>query len=130
MRIAVPTNDGTRISEHFGRSAAFLVFEIENGRIQSRELRPNGMQHSHEQGSCGHGSQNQGQHSHAGILETLAGCDTVICTGMGARAAEALQTAGVTTVVAAATDSAENMIASYLKGDLAVSPNAFCRCRH
>ena len=27
MKVAVPTNDGTTKSEHFGRSAAFLVFE-------------------------------------------------------------------------------------------------------
>ena len=39
MRIAVPTNDGTSISEHFGRSAAFLIFETENGKIKSRSQR-------------------------------------------------------------------------------------------
>ena len=50
MRIAVPTNDGASISEHFGRSASFLIFEIENGQIKSRELRTNGAKHSHAQG--------------------------------------------------------------------------------
>ena len=40
MRIAIPTNDGASISEHFGRSAAFLIFEIENGQIKRRDSRP------------------------------------------------------------------------------------------
>lgn len=39
MRIAVPTNDGITVSPHFGRSAGFLVFEIEERRIKSREMR-------------------------------------------------------------------------------------------
>ena len=29
MKIAVPTNDGVTMSHHFGRSAAFLVFDVE-----------------------------------------------------------------------------------------------------
>ena len=56
MRIVVPTNDGTSISEHFGRSAAFLIFEAENGQIKSREMKTNGAQHSHTQGNCTAGS--------------------------------------------------------------------------
>ena len=39
MRIAVPTNDGISISEHFGRSAAFLIFETENGKIKTHRLK-------------------------------------------------------------------------------------------
>ena len=54
MRIAIPTNDGATVSAHFGRSAAFLVFEVEQGQIQSRGGgERNAGQHAHEQGSCG-----------------------------------------------------------------------------
>ena len=69
MRIAVPTNDGTSISEHFGRSAAFLVFETENAQIKSREVRANAAQHQHEQALRGQPSRGKmARDSHAGIL--------------------------------------------------------------
>jgi predicted Fe-Mo cluster-binding NifX family protein len=42
MRIAVPTDDGVTLSAHFGLSAAFLVFELENGQFTKRETRPDG----------------------------------------------------------------------------------------
>jgi nitrogen fixation protein NifB len=130
MRIAVPTNDGTNISEHFGRSAAFLVFEIENGRIGSRQMRPNAACHSHEKGACGESGGSHGSHSHAGILAALEGCQTVICAGMGQRAAEALQSAGITPVLAAAQGSAEAAVAAYLRGERAALSEGFCRCSH
>jgi predicted Fe-Mo cluster-binding NifX family protein len=31
MKIAVATEDGTSISAHFGRSAGFIIFDIDNG---------------------------------------------------------------------------------------------------
>ncbi len=46
MRIAVPTNDGNSISEHFGRSASSLVFETENGKIKSHSLKISTGKHS------------------------------------------------------------------------------------
>lgn len=130
MRVAVPTNDGTSISEHFGRSAAFLIFEIENGQITSREARPNAAQHSHAQGSCGDGSGRHEPHSHAGILSSLSGCDVVICAGMGSRAAEALKSGGITPVLVAVLGSAEAAVSAYLKGELRSGSEDYCRCAH
>ena len=76
MRIAVPTNDGTSISEHFGRSAEFLIFETENGQIKSRKSKSNAGKHSHSQGECKHHSSDASSDNHAGILATLADCET------------------------------------------------------
>jgi predicted Fe-Mo cluster-binding NifX family protein len=122
MRIAVPTNDGTSISPHFGRSAAFLIFETRDGRIQTRELRSNTMQHSHDHAHEPHG--------HAAILQALAGCDAVICAGMGARAAEALQAGGVETIVFTAPGPAESAVTAFLAGVLPVHDQSLCRCSH
>jgi predicted Fe-Mo cluster-binding NifX family protein len=127
MKIAVPTNDGKSISEHFGRSESFLVYEVENGQIKSRETRANLMNHSHEQGDC-HLHTGGGQQSHAGILSALAGCDVVLCAGMGQRAAEALATSGITPVVVAASADAGEAVAAYLAGKLVSSGRSFCRC--
>jgi len=71
MKIAVPTNDGVTLSEHFGRSNAFLIFELENGQITSRSKRSNrachaGTDHDHHHGPS------EG-HSHEGILGALSG---------------------------------------------------------
>ncbi len=130
MRIAVPTNDGTTIADHFGRSAAFLVFEIEDGQIRGRELRANTAQHTHEAGSCGHAAGEEGKHNHAGILAALEGCQTVLCGGMGWRAAEALKAAGVTPVTTVAAGPVDDAVAAYLKGELAAGSGEFCRCGH
>ncbi|MGA3166905.1 MAG: NifB/NifX family molybdenum-iron cluster-binding protein [Terriglobia bacterium] len=129
MRIAVPTNDGASISEHFGRSAAFLIFEIENGQIKSHELKSNGAKHSHAQGACDHHSAESKPHNHAGILAALEGCEVVICAGMGQRAAEALRASG-TQIVVTEPASAEETVAAYLDGRLATQKEGFCRCSH
>jgi predicted Fe-Mo cluster-binding NifX family protein len=129
MRIAIPTNDGVSISEHFGRSAAFLIFEIENGQIKNRELRTNGAKHSHAQGACDHHSADNKPHSHAGILAALDGCEVVICAGMGQRAAEALSASGAQIVIAAPV-SAQDTVTAYLDGKLSTVKEGFCRCDH
>ncbi|MBD3286894.1 iron-molybdenum cofactor biosynthesis protein, partial [candidate division WOR-3 bacterium] len=38
MKVAVPTDDGKRIAEHFGRASSFLVFEVNEKEIVSKEL--------------------------------------------------------------------------------------------
>ena len=128
MRIAVPTNDGKSISEHFGRSASFLVFEVENDQVKSRETRTNEMQHSHEQETCHHAAGGGGPHSHASLVSTLAGCEVVLCAGMGQRAAAALRSSGIAPVLVAASASAEETVAAYLAGKLISADQSFCRC--
>jgi len=129
MRIAVPTNDGASISEHFGRSAAFLIFEIENGQIKSHELKSNGAKHSHAQGACDHHSAESKPHNHAGILAALEGCEVVICAGMGQRAAEALRNCS-TQILVAPPASAEETVGTYLAGKLTPQTKRFCQCQH
>ncbi len=130
MKIGVPTNDGVSISEHFGRSAAFLIYEIENGQIKAVEMRANGEHQSRLPGTCAHASGESGSHSHAGILAALDGCDAVICAGMGARAAEALREAKVRVIMAAAPGRGEDAVVAYLRGELKTTDAAFCRCHH
>jgi predicted Fe-Mo cluster-binding NifX family protein len=129
MKIAIPTNDGASVSEHFGRSASFLIFEIENGQIKSRELRTNGAKHSRAQGECDHHSADNESHSHAGILAALDGCEVVICAGMGQRAAESLKGCG-TQIFVVPPASAEEKVVAYLAGKLTPQTERFCRCQH
>jgi predicted Fe-Mo cluster-binding NifX family protein len=39
MKIAVVTDDGKMISQHFGRAVHYLVLTVEDGKITRRELR-------------------------------------------------------------------------------------------
>ena len=130
MKIAVPTNDGFSISAHFGRSAAFLVFEVEGGQIRSCETRPNSGCHSHAAGSCSIGGAAAGTDNHAGIAGVLAGCDVVLCGGMGGGAAAALKAGGIPSIVVSATGSAEAAVSAYVTGALTPSRAPSCHCSH
>jgi predicted Fe-Mo cluster-binding NifX family protein len=128
MRIAVPTNDGKSISEHFGGSASFLVFETENGQIKSRTMKTHGAHRA--QGACGHQSTESKLHSHSGIVAVLKGCEVVICAGMGSRAAEALKANGVTQIVVTTPGPAQETVSAFLAGKLTRKIESFCACRH
>ena len=129
MKIAIPTNDETSISQHFGRSAAFLIYDIEGGKVTGREVRKNGAQHAHAQGECDHSSPRHESHSHAGILASLAGCELVICAGMGQRAADALKGGGIRILVVPPAP-AEETLRAYLAGSLSTTRDEYCHCKH
>jgi predicted Fe-Mo cluster-binding NifX family protein len=92
MKLAVPTQDGTSISQHFGRSKSFFVFEVDDGKIAGRSVRDNTFT-AHAKGECREGEHHG--HGHGDIVEALKDCEAVLCYGMGWRAAEALQEGGV-----------------------------------
>ena len=131
MKIAVPTNDGSSISEHFGRSAAFLLFDTGNSQITASEMRANQGQHHHSEAGCtGDHAGPAEPHSHQAIVNSIAGCEVVICAGMGRRASEALKQAGVREVVVTAPGPAKEAVLTYLRGDLKTAGQGFCRCSH
>jgi len=102
MKIAFPTMDGKSISAHFGRSKAFLVLEVVDGRIQKREVRENsqaGPSHSHGvsdgcQSGVAQGKETHG-HDHGAFARLLQDCQMVVVIGMGAGAVRAIAQAGI-----------------------------------
>ena len=48
MKVGVVTDDNKTISPHFGRAQYYLVYEIQDGAILSRETRPKSSHHHHE----------------------------------------------------------------------------------
>jgi len=112
-RIAIATTDGVSVCDHLSRSASFLVFEIEEGRIVSRTARTRGTD------ACG---------NHKSFVELLAGCRAVICGGIGAGAANALAAHGVGSVVLADRMSVDAAIAGYLAGTLVTTEERVCLC--
>ncbi len=130
MRIAIPTNDGATISPHFGRSAGFLVFEIEDGRIKGSEVRANAQNHSHEAGVCGDEAGDSRSHNHDSIVASLRDCDVVICAGMGGRAADAFKAAGIAEIATTTPGPAGEAVAAFLAGTMVATGKGFCRCAH
>lgn len=129
MKIAVATMDGKLVSNHFGRSQGFVVFEAKGTSLDNREYRTNN--HTpHAQGLCHGEGHEHGHHSHAGILDLLHDCDVVLCGGMGTGALQALHQNGIKAVIMNSPSSAEEAAASYLSGTLAVSQNGTCGCGH
>jgi predicted Fe-Mo cluster-binding NifX family protein len=122
MKIAVATEDGKRISAHFGRSPYFSIFEIEAGKTTNHTLRENtftGHFRGHH-GDSPHGEHHHGMgdlHEHQTVAEGLADCNVVISHGMRRKAWEDLRTRGIEMIV---TDEieVEKAVQKYLDGEL------------
>jgi predicted Fe-Mo cluster-binding NifX family protein len=126
MKLAVPTQDGTSISGHFGRSKSFLVFEVEDHKIVGRSMRENTFT-AHAKGECQGPEHHEQPHGHSEIVEALRDCEAVLCYGMGWRAAEALKEGGIQVFVLQEEVSPEEAVKRFVAGSLSPAGD-FCRC--
>lgn len=124
MKIAVATADGTTVSQHFGQSRGFIVYSVDAGRIESRELK--GTETTpHDQGVC------SGQASAGGgIASMLEGCEVLICGGMGGGAAQAVIQLGLKPMVLAGVSDAEEAVKMYCEGKAEQAQAGYCNCEH
>lgn len=135
MKIAVASMDGTSVSQHFGQSAGFIVFDVEGATIKGSEWR-SAKQTPHSSGICGHGGehgqghQEHGPHSHAGALSLIGDCKLVVCGGMGAGAAQALLQQGLQPVILPVPGPAQDVLTRFLNGELIPASSATCQCHH
>ncbi|MFW6070475.1 MAG: NifB/NifX family molybdenum-iron cluster-binding protein [bacterium] len=133
MKIAAITDDGKRLSAHFGRARHYLVHTVEDGEVVARELRdkavPHDEEHEHDHHEHGHGrGQGRGHgfghgaaRRHAAMLAAIEDCDVVLARGMGQGAYLALQEAKVTpinTEIKLISDAVD----AYLAGDIVDRP--------
>lgn len=124
MKIALITDDGQTISQHFGRARYYLVMTIEDGQVVQREMRDKlGHHHfsSQEQGEHQAGEQHgfdpAAQNRHASMAQSIADCQVIICGGMGAGAYESMRQYNIRPVV---TDlrKIDEALQAYLAGSL------------
>ncbi len=113
MKIALGTADGVSLCDHLARSSAFLIFEIEDGRVASRSVR------ERNRDACG---------NHASFVSLLEGCRAVICGGIGQGALDSLQAHGIEPVVAAGRHSVDEALTLYLAGKLQTTSERVCLC--
>lgn len=89
MKIAVATNNKKTVVGHVGRCKGFLVYEIEEQKINRIELRENTFTH-HAQGEHHH-EHRDGGHRHGRLVEGLGDCNYLIFKSGGWRMIENLQ---------------------------------------
>ena len=105
MKIAAITEDGTTISQHFGRAPLYVVVTVEDGEIVTRETRDKTGHHAfaaHQPDSApgerdGYGAGAQSRH--ASMMENIADCQVLIVGGMGWGAYESLKSNNIQPIV-------------------------------
>lgn len=124
MKIAIVTDDGLTVSQHFGRADRVMVVRVEQGRVVERELRDKpghrqfSHEHEHEGGHHGHHGTGPGAHRrHAGMAVVIADCEAVICGGMGLGAYESMKSHGIRPVVTDVVDI-DSAALAYAQGTL------------
>ena len=110
MKIAV-TYEGGLIFQHFGHTAAFKIYEVENNEVKSSQVVPTN--------GSGHGAL-------AGFL-VAQGVDTLICGGIGGGAQMALAEAGIK-LYGGVRGDADDAVEALLSGELQYNPCV--RCDH
>lgn len=98
-KVAVVTEDGERVSNHFGRAPWYKVVTVDdNGQVLVSEMREkwhHAADHGHHHGEGGH------HHGPpADLFAPVADCEAVIVGGAGAGALQRAEAAGVTMILA------------------------------
>jgi predicted Fe-Mo cluster-binding NifX family protein len=115
MKIAAVTDDGIKISQHFGRATQYVVVTVEAGQVTAREIRhkPGHREfskehghdhrdhdhHDHDHGQQGHGFGHQAEGKHKRMFAPVLDCQVVLARGMGRGAYRGLQQAGLQPVI-------------------------------
>jgi predicted Fe-Mo cluster-binding NifX family protein len=89
MKIAAITDDGTTISQHFGRAPYYMVLSIEDGKIAGCEMRDKlghknfSGEHNEEHHGETHGLDAASHNRHAQMADAISDCQVLLCGGMG-----------------------------------------------
>jgi predicted Fe-Mo cluster-binding NifX family protein len=122
MKIAVITDDGNTISQHFGRALYYLVATVENGKITARELREKlghaqfaSEPHAADIPGQPHGMDQASHNRHLQMAEAIADCEALLCCGMGMGAYESMKARGIKPII---TDiaSIDEAVMAYVEG--------------
>lgn len=108
MKIAV-THENGQIFQHFGHTAEFKLYEVENGNIVSAKV--------YDTNGSGHGAL-------SAFLKDL-GAELLICGGIGGSAQMALAEAGIA-LRGGVSGSCDKAVEALLAGKLAYNPAVKC----
>jgi predicted Fe-Mo cluster-binding NifX family protein len=114
MKIAVVSEDGASISQHFGRAPYYVILTVEEDKIVDSETRSKAGHRTfaaqgHRRLAPGerHGYDAGSQAKHQNMAEIIADCDVLIAGGMGQGAYESFKGYGIRPIVTDAGDIRE-----------------------
>jgi predicted Fe-Mo cluster-binding NifX family protein len=123
MKIAVITDDGREVSQHFGRAPYYMVLTIEEGRVTNREMRDKlghaqfGGEGHHDEAGHAHGFGPQAHDRHVQMAEAISDCEVLLCGGMGRGAYQSMQARGIRPMVTDMT-SIDDAARAFIEGTL------------
>lgn len=123
MKIAIVSDDGTNISQHFGRAPYYVVVTVEDGKVTNKETREklahgHGLTaepHVHHGGE--HGTGPAEHDTHARMAHPIADCEALLARGMGQGAYASLRQLGIRPVVTEIADI-DAAVAAYVAGNI------------
>jgi predicted Fe-Mo cluster-binding NifX family protein len=127
-KIAVASNDGTRVTGHIGRCKLFVIFTIDDSKIVNKEIRENVFthhrQHRHNE-EHHHGEGHSHRHGHSGLIEALSDCKVLIFQSGGWRIIDDLKQNNIIPVLTNE-PLAEEAALKYSKGELEIRDENVC----
>jgi predicted Fe-Mo cluster-binding NifX family protein len=114
MKVAVVSDDGRTVSQHFGRAEQYVVLALEDGEVAAREVRPKA---GHREFAGSEVPDPGPERKHRAMTDAIADCDALLAGGMGSGAFRALESAGITPVLTDVADVIEAAV-RYARGDL------------
>lgn len=120
MKIAVVSENGKTVSQHFGRATHYVIVNTDGSRILGKESRLKAGHHDfavEERGcSCGaHVDESSIYDRHRPMVLNILDCDVLLAGGMGWGAYEGLKSRGIKAIL---TDIIEEAVRLYLGGNL------------
>ena len=118
MKIAVVTDDGKAISQHFGRAMYYGVYDVRSGKVEGKEIKPKVVHHREGEAQL---HEHQEGYKHSTMLSSIQDCEVLIARGMGRGAYEAIKQSGIKPII---TDLiyVDEAVEAYIKGTLEDHP--------
>jgi predicted Fe-Mo cluster-binding NifX family protein len=110
--IAVVTEDGQKVSSHFGMAPLYKVITVEAGKVTGEEIRKKPHHERHPDHHAEHGR----HHHHADMFAPIRDCQVLIWGGMGEPAYRKALAAGKEVYFAGSTIQTASQV--YLDGEI------------
>jgi len=125
MKLALVTEDGVTICQHFGFAPYYMVVTAENGKIVAKEQRAKAGHHTAGAHDCHdaschdakHGMDAASQVKHAGMLANIKDCQVIIAGGMGWGAYESMKQNNIEPIITDE-ENIDDAVNAYLNGKL------------
>jgi predicted Fe-Mo cluster-binding NifX family protein len=112
-KIAAVTEDGEKLSSHFGQAPFYQIFTIEDGQVLAREQLAKPF-HGERAGHEHFHDHSQHEHGHEDMFAPIQDCRVLLCGGMGGPAYQNAISAGLEVVLVGG--QIEAALQAYLNG--------------